>query len=72
MLIAVIVPAELTTAVAAAETVVTPVLNISLLKVIFGLVVYQTPPTYPSELVRVTIPITLSPITEVAAAPLPP
>ena len=45
MLIAVIVPAELTTAVAAAETVVTPVLNISLLNVIVGLVVYPTPPT---------------------------
>ena len=42
ILIAVIVPAELTTAVAAAETVATPDLNTSLVNDIVGFVVYQS------------------------------
>jgi hypothetical protein len=61
ILIAVMVPAALTTAVAAAETVEIPV------NVIVGEVVYPDPLE-----VSVTIPTTPSPIDAVAAAPLPP
>ena len=66
ILIAVISPEELTTAVAAAETVVTPDLNTSLVKVIVGDVVYPPPPDE-----TVTIPIVPSPIVLTAVAPVP-
>ena len=67
ILIAVILPLESNTAVAAAPAVLTPVLNISLVKVIVGLVVYPLPPD-----VTVTIQIPSLLTTEVPAAPLPP
>ena len=66
MYIAVIVPAALTIAVAAAETVVTPVSNISFVKLIVGESTYPEPPD-----VTVIIPTTPSPIVEVTAAPVP-
>ena len=67
MLIAVILPLESNTAVAAAPAVLTPVLNISLVKEIVGLVVYPLPPD-----VTVTIPIPSLLTTAVPAAPVPP
>ena len=62
-----IVPAALTIAVAAAETVVTPVKNTSFVNVTTGLDEYPPPPD-----VTVIIPTTPSPIDAVAAAPAPP
>ena len=59
-------PAALTIAVAAADTVVTPLKNDSLLNVICGGIVYPPPP-----LVTVIIPTTPSPRIDVAAAPVP-
>ena len=61
------VPPEPTTAVAAADTVVIPDKNTSLLNVIVGVVVYPEPAS-----VRVTTPTIPSPILVVAAAPAPP